>query len=212
MGLAGAFGLVYFPSVFLVRGDAAATAARIAASPLLYRFSVVVELSAGVLFICTALALYDLLKDVDRSRARAMVAFVIAQVAMGFALLLTQIAPLVLLGGAKYWSVFDRPQREALALGALALRGQGIGAISVYWGIWLLPLGALVYRSGFLPRIIGVFLIIAGVAYVLSTLTFFFFPARYGLFFNAVTTPAAALGELGLVLWLLIKGAREDGA
>jgi hypothetical protein len=210
MGLAGAFGLVYFPSAFLVRGDAAATAARITASPLLYRFAVVVELSAGVLFICAALALYELLKDVDRVQARAMVALVIAQVAMGFALLLTQIAPLVLLGGAKYWSAFDRPQLEALALGALTLRGQGIGAISVYWGLWLLPLGALVYRSGFLPRIIGVFLIVAGVGYVVSTLTFFFLPAYYRLVFTAITTPAAALGELGLVSWLLIKGARDD--
>jgi hypothetical protein len=212
MGLAGAFGLVYFPSAFLVRGDAAATAARIAASPLLYRFAVVIELTAGALFICAALALYNLLKDVDRAQARAMVAFVIAQVAMGFALMLTQIAPLVLLSGGKYWSAFDRPQLEALALGSLTLRGQGIGAISAYWGLWLLPLGALVYKSRFLPRIIGVLLIVAGGAYVLSTLAFFFFPKSYRLFFMAVTTPAAALGELGLTGWLLIKGAREDPA
>jgi hypothetical protein len=212
MGLAGAFGLVYFPSAFIVRGDPAATAARIAGSPLLYRFAVVVDLVAGVFFILTALTLYKLLEDVDRGQARLMVAFVVAQVSMGFALMLTQIAPLVLLNGASYWSAFDRPQLEALALGSLTLRGQGIGAVSAYWGLWLLPLGALVYKSGFIPRIFGVFLIVAGGAYVLSTLTFFFFPKSYRLFFMAVTTPAAALGEIGLLGWLLIKGAREDPA
>ena len=210
MGAAGAFGLVYFPSAFLVRGDAAATAARITSSPLLYRFAVIIDLAAGVFFILTALTLYRLLADVDRGQARLMVAFVLAQVAMGFALMLTQIAPLVLLSGAKSWSAFDRNQLEALALGALTLRDRGIGAISAYWGLWLLPLGALVYRSRFLPRVLGVFLIGAGVAYLVSTLTFFFFPAYYRLFFMAVTTPAAAVGELGLVGWLLIKGAKDE--
>jgi hypothetical protein len=212
MGSAGAFGLVYFPSAFIVRGDAAATASRIASSPLLYRFAVVIDLMAGVFFIWTALTLYKLLQDVDRGRARLMVAFVLAQVAMGFALTLLQIAPLMLLKGAGYWSAFDRRQLEALALGALTLRGQGIGAVSAYWGLWLLPLGALVYRSGFLPRILGVFLVVAGGAYLVSTLTYFFFPAYYRLVFMAVTTPAAALGELGLLGWLLIKGAREEVA
>jgi hypothetical protein len=141
-----------------------------------------------------------------------MVAFVLAQVSMGFAIMLTQIAPLVLLNEAAYWSAFEKHQLEALALGFLSLRGQGIGAISAYWGLWLLPLGVLVYRSGFLPRILGVFLNVAGGAYLVSTVTFFFLPAYYRLVFLTVTTPAGALGEMGLVGWLLIKGARENVA
>ena len=208
--LGGAFNLTYFPSAFLVRGDAAATAARIASSPLLYRFAVVFELMAGFFGIWMAVTLYELFKDVDRRRARLLVCLVLVQVAMGYALLLTQIAPLVLLNGAAYWSAFDRPQLEALALGFLNLRAQGTGALSLYWGLWLLPLGALTFRSGFLPRILGVFLIVAGSAYVISAAVFFFFPAFYRFFFMTVTAPAAALGEAGLVGWLLIKGAREE--
>lgn len=211
-GLGGAFNLTYFPSAFIVRGDAAATASRIASSPLLYRFAVVFDLMAGAFGIWMAVTLYELFKDVDRGQARLLVALVLVQVAMGFVLLLTQIAPLVVLNGAAYWSAFDRPQLEALALGFLNLRGQGIGALSAYWGLWLLPLGVLTYRSGFLPRILGVFLIVAGGAYLISTVIFFFFPAFYRPFFMMVTTPAAALGEVGFTGWLLIKGAREEAA
>ena len=209
-GLGGAFNLTYFPSAFIVRGDAAATAARIAASPLLYRFAVVFDLMAGAFGIWMAVTFYELFKDVDRRQARLLVCLVLVQVAMGYALLLTQIAPLVLLNGGAYWSVFDRPQLEALALGFLNLRAQGTGALSAYWGLWLLPLGVLTYRSGFLPRILGVFLVAAGSAYLISTAAFFFYPAQYRLVFMILTVPAAALGEAGLTGWLLIKGAREE--
>lgn len=211
-GLAAAVSLTYFPSAFIVRGDAAATANRIVSSPLLYRFAVVSDLIAGVLSIYMVLTLYELLKDVDRWQARLMVALVFVQVPMAFAIMLTQIAPLVLLNGADHWSAFDKHQLDALALGFLTLRAQGLGALSAYWGLWLLPLGVLVYRSGFLPRILGVFLIVAGSAYVVSTVTYFFLPAYYRLVFLMVTAPAAALGEIGFTGWLLINGAREDAA
>lgn len=211
-GLAAAVSLTYFPSAFVVRGDAAATASRIASSPMLYRFAVVSDLTAAVLSIYMVLALYQLFKDVDRGQARVMVAMVLVQVPMAFAIVLMQIAPLVLLNGAGYWSAFEKQQLEALALGFLTLRGQGMGALSAYWGLWLVPLGILVYRSGFLPRIIGVFLVVAGGAYVVSTVTYFFFPAYYRLVFYMVTAPAAALGEIGFTGWLLIKGVGSGRA
>jgi hypothetical protein len=83
--------------------------------------------------------------------------------------------------------------------------------LSIYWGLWLLPLGILTYRSVFLPRLLGVFLIVAACAYVISAVTFFIFPAAYGTAFN-LGIPLYALGELGFVNWLLIKGAREEVA
>ena len=90
------------------------------------------------------------------------------------------------------------------------MRGQGIVALNAYWGLWLLPLGVLVYRSGFLPRILGVFLLVAGGAYVVSTVTYFLLPAYYRLVFLLAAAPAGALGEGGLVGWLLIKGVRTE--
>jgi hypothetical protein len=204
------FSFTYFASAFMVKGDAAATANRIASAPLLYRLAVISNLMAGVLSIYMVLTLYRLLKDVDRGQARLMVALVLVQVPMAFALMLVQIAPLVLLNGSDYWSAFDKHQLDALALGFLNLFSQGIGALNAYWGLWLLPLGVLVYKSGFLPRIIGVFLVIAGFAYVLSTVTWFLFPAYYRLVFLIVTAPAAGLGEIGIIGWLLIKGVRTE--
>ena len=205
MGLAGAFSIAFIPRVFVVRGDAAATASNIASFPLLYRFGIVADLVNQVGFILLVVVLYELFKDVNRRHARLMVAFVLVQVAMSSAILITQIAPLVLLSGAEYLSVFEKNQLDAAALGALTLRGRAIIALGVYMGLWLLPLGALVYRSGFIPRTIGVLLIVAGGAYVVSTATFFLLP-EYFRFTSLFMTLAAAAGELSIVGWLLIKG------
>jgi len=206
-----AINLVYFPSVFLVRGDAAATAARIAAAPRLYRLLVLVDLAAGVAAIFLAMTLYQLFRDVDRRQARLLVAMLLVQVPMMFAVTVLQMAPRVVLSGAGFWSAFEKAQLDALALGLLNLRSQAIGGLSIYWGLWLLPLGILTYRSGFLPRLLGVLLIVAACAYVISAVIFFLFPAAYGTAFN-LGIPLYALGELGIVNWLLIKGAREEVA
>ncbi len=211
MGLAGAFSIMYIPRFFMIRGDPATTASNIASSPLLYRFGVVCDLVNQVGFIFLALVLYDLLRDVNRRHARLMVALVLVQVAMTFAIMITQIAPLVLLSGADYLSVFEKQQLDALALGILTLRGQATIALGAYMGLWLLPFGALVYESGFIPRILGIFLLVAGCAYVVSTLTFFLLPN----FFRVVSllmTVSAAVGEGSIVCWFLIKGVRTGAA
>jgi len=209
MALFAAVGLVYFPGRFVVPGDAAATAARIVSAPLLYRLWSVTDLVAGVFAIYLAMTLYELFKDVDRNQSRVLVAMLLVQVPMWFALTLTQLAPRVLLNGSSYWSVFDKPQLDALALGCLGLSSRGVGAMSAYSGLWLLPLGLLVYRSGFIPRLLGVFLIVAGCSYLVSAATYFVFPAYYGTVFWGAA-PLYGLGEIGIVGWLLIKGARED--
>jgi hypothetical protein len=211
MSLFGAISLVYFPGRFVVPGDAAATAARIGSAPLLYRLWPATDLAAGVFAIYLAMTLYQLFKDVDRNHARVLVAMLLVQVPMWFALTLTQLAPRVLLNGSSYWSVFDKPQLEALALGCLGLSTRGVGAMSAYSGFWLLPLGLLVYRSGFIPRILGVFVLVAGASYLVSAATYFVFPAYYGTVFWGAA-PLYGLGEIGIVGWLLIRGAREDAA
>lgn len=209
MGLAGAFSIAYIPKAFVVRGDAAATASNILSSSMLYRFGIVSDLINQAVFIWLALVLYGLFKDVNRRHARLMVAFVLVQATMSFAIMITQIAPLVLLSGADYLSVFEKPQLDAAVLGILTLRARAIIALGVYMGLWLLPLGALIYRSGFIPRIIGVLLLVAGCAYVISTVTFFLAPDffRFSSLFMMV---AAAAGEGSIVFWLLIKGVRTE--
>lgn len=207
--LLGIVTLVYFPSRFLVPHDPAASAARIESAKLLYRFCVLIDLTAAFTAIWLAVTLYQLFQDVDKRQTQVLVLTLVVQVPMYFAIMLIQFAPLVLLNGASYWSAFDPPQLQALAYGFLNLREQGIGAISVYWGLWLLPLGILVYKSVFIPRILGVFLIIAGCTYVVSALTFFLLPAYYRTIFWGAG-PLYGLGEVSFVGYTLIKGVRTE--
>lgn len=190
---------------FIVRGDAAATANKIASHQLLYRLYVVSDLASQVLFVFLVLTLYQLFEGVNKKLAALMEALVLVQVPMTFATMLCGIAPLVLLNGAAYWSVFDKPQLDALAMGSLALRSYGINAVTALWGLWLLPFGLLVFRSGFIPRILGVFLIVACFADLAMSVTSLLFPA-YEPIVHKLTI--LGVGELLIILWLLIKGAR----
>jgi hypothetical protein len=156
------------------------------------------------------MVLYDVFKDVDRALARVMVGLVLVMIAMGFATTLLLAAPIVLTGGERYLSAFDKQQLDALTLGAINLRIQGLRAVAMYWGLWLLPLGALVYRSHFLPRIIGVLVIAAGLSYVITSLTYFFLPQYGGIVAALSTAPQA--GEGGFAFWMLIKGVKENAA
>jgi hypothetical protein len=208
MGVFSALSLTFFPARFVVQGDAAATAARIASAPLLYRLWMVSDLATAVCYVYLAMTLYQLFRDVDRNQARVLVAMILVQVPMWSVFTLIKLAPRVLLNGSSYWSVFDKPQLDALALGSLGLLDRGVGAVSAYWGLWLLPFGLLVYRSGFIPRLLGVFLLVAASAYLVSAATYFAFPTYYGTVFWAAA-PLYGLGELGIIGWLLIKGARE---
>jgi hypothetical protein len=207
MGLPGAFTLVYIPSVFVVPGDATATANRIAAAPGLYRFGVFADLMCGVFAVWLAMVLYDLFKDVDRGQARLMVGLVLGMVALGVANTVVMAAPLVLTSGASYLSAFDKHQLDAFTLASVDLRSQGIRAATMYWGVWLLPLGILVYKSGFLPRLLGVLVIIAGCSYVIDCLAYYFLPDYARSIARLSMLPQAA-GELGFTAWMLIKGVR----
>jgi hypothetical protein len=203
LGLTSTLGLS-IPS-FMVRDDAAATANKIASHQLLYRLCIVSDLASQILFVFLVLTLYQLLKGVSKRLAALMVALVLVQAPMTFATMLFGMTPLVLLNGADYWSVFDKHQLDVLAMGSLTLRGYGINAVTALWGLWLLPFGLLVYRSGFIPRILGVFLIIACFADLAVSATSLLFPAYEGMVHKLMIL---GVGELLIILWLLIKGAR----
>ena len=209
MSLPAAISLTYFSSRFVVPGDPAATAAKITGATDLYRLLVLADVISGFLVLCLAVTAYKLFEDVNKTYARLMVLCLIVQAAMQFAVVMAQLAPLVVLNGGKYWSAFTQSQLEALAQGFLVLRGQGVGAMSIYWGLWLLPVGLLTYKSGFIPRIIGILVFIAGCAYVVSALSFFVLPAYYRTIFWAAA-PVYGLGELTFITYLIIKGVQSE--
>ncbi len=207
MGLTGAFYLQYIPRALMVRGDAAATADRILSSEWLFRLGLAGELISNVTFILTPLVLYQLFKRVDQRRAALMVIFVLVSIPISLAIVITETAAFTLLSGPDYLSVFSDAQRQALALFFLGLHGQGLYVAEIFWGLWLLPLGFLTFASGFAPRAIGVLLIPAGVAYVISAFVSLLMPQYGGIVATAAVVPEG-LGEVPFVVWLFATRAR----
>lgn len=209
LALLGPINAFYIPGRFIVSGDAAATARNIVADPLTYRLGILSELVVDVIFLVLVLLLYQLLQNAGRQQARLMVILVSVGVALGLVNLLNQAMPLVLLSGADFLAAFTRPQLDALSLAFLKLRTIGAYLDFVFWGLWLFPFGVLVMRSGLFPRLLGVLLIVGCIAYVAQSLTGLAVPA-YQPAVALVLLPFYAIGELAMIVWLLVKGAREQ--
>lgn len=207
MGLPGPFVLLYVPGRIFVRGDAAATALKLRAQEALWQLNIVAHLWTLVLFIFLALTLYRLLGEVHRMRAATMVVLVLVSVSISFLSLLGDVAILAVQQGGEALRGFSREQLDSLIYLLFVLRGKTHLVAQVFWGLWLLPFGLLILRSGFLPRLLGILLIPNGIAYPVLSLIGLFFPAYYGVFFNAALP--ALLGELWVQLWLLFLGTRE---
>lgn len=208
LGITAPFALLYVPSTLYVRGNAAATAANIRSSEFLFRLGIVGGLLCDVIFIFLGVALYRLFNEISHTQAFLMVTLVVASASTAFLNRLNQIAALIVLSGADFLSVFSKPQLDALAMMFLRLHGHGLQAISMFWGLWLFPLGLLVVKSRFMPRILGVLLIINGVAYLLDSFTFFLLP-QYVDFVSKLTI-LPKFGELLFMLWLLFKGVKAQ--
>ena len=206
MVVTGPFSLIYVPSKLIVRGNAAATADNILAHETMFRLSIMADLVGQVIFICLAIALYRLLSGVNKTWAGLMVAFVLVSAAVGFVNTLNDIAALTLFRGADFLTVFDKPQRDALGMLFIRLHSQGIFIDEMFWGLWLFPFGLLVFRSGFLPRLIGGWLMINCFGYVALSFIALLFPPYYETAFGLAQP--VLFGELAIMLWLLIKGAK----
>jgi hypothetical protein len=201
----GFFAIIYVPSKLIVHGNATATANNIAASETLFRLGIAAQLICQAGFIFVALALYDLLQGVNRRHASLWVILVVVAIPIAFLNELNSIAALVLVRGADFLSIFEKPQRDAMAMLFLSLHNEGLGVAEILWGLGFFPLGLLVYRSRFLPRFLGVWLAIDGFAYVIMSLTSVLLPQYQDKEF--VIFQPALFGEVAFMFWLLIKGA-----
>jgi len=202
--LVGPFSLIYVPTVLVVAGDAAATAAKILAHETIFRIAIFADLYSGVLSLATSLALYRLFKDTDQFLAAVMVILGGVTVAPIFFLnSLNWIAALSLIHN--YLTIFNAQQQQALAMLFLHLHGEGNIVNEIFWGLWLVPFGLLVIKSGFIPRILGYWLLIDGFAYVVLNAIGILAPQFYDTAFTYAQP--ALFGELAIMLFLLIKGA-----
>jgi len=205
--LAGPVRLIYIPSKLFVHGNATATASNIAAHEWLFRLGIVSDLFCAVILIFLTLALYRLFKGVDQNLAVLVVIFGgVMPALIDFVGIVSDAAALTLVRGADFLSVFEKPQRDALAMLFLRLRDHQNTAAEILWGLWLFPLAILTYRSRFLPRFLGVWLTVNGFAYVLLSLTGELLPQYQNKLF--LLSQPALFAEIAFMLWLVIKGAK----
>jgi hypothetical protein len=134
------------------------------------------------------------------------VTLVVLGIPIAFLNELNSVAALALVRGADFLSIFEKPQRDALAMLFLNLHHYGFVVAEIFWGLWLLPLALLVYRSRFLPRFLGVWLVLDGFAYLALSLTSVLLP-QYSDKVSTYSQPAL-FGEVAFMLWLIIKGAK----
>jgi len=204
--LFGLVRLIYIPNTLIVHGNAAETANNIAGHELLFRFGIVSYLLCNVLWIFVILALYRLLKGVDQALAVLMVVIGLMATPISFVNSANDIAALLFARG-DFLSVFDKAQREALVMLFLNLHHQ----LDLAWqllGVFFIPFGLLVYKSRFLPRILGVWLIVACFAYLALSLTGLLFPAYEDQVIKFAQPVLFA--EVAMMLWLAIMGVSEN--
>lgn len=199
------FFTMYVSSHLVVPGDAAATASHILASESLFRLGIVSAFLVQIVNIFVVLALYKLLKPVNNSMAWLMVIFILLGVPIAMLNELNQFAVLRLLHGADPVAGITTVQLRALVPLFLDLHQLGISIAGIFWGLWLFPMGYLVFKSGFLPRVLGLLLIIGCLGYLIDSGATFLLPDA------AVNVALFTFwGEVLLPLWLLIKGVNVN--
>jgi len=203
--LAGMFAVIFVRGKLIVSGDVTATANNIIASPLLWRFGIAGDLIMHVCDVPLMLIFYVLLRPVNKNLALLAVLFTLVQTAVLVANKLNLLAALFLLGGADYLKAFEPHQLHALSYLSLKLHDYGFGVGLIFFGCACLVVGYLIFRSGYLPRTIGVLMQIAGLCYLTNSFAILISPTFAHLIFPAILVPAF-IGELSLCLWLLVKG------
>jgi hypothetical protein len=187
---------IFVQSRTLVPGDPVATADAILASEPLFRLGIASGVVMSALFVFIALSWYRLLSPVGRGTARAMAALILVSLPIALVNELNQVAALLL----------AHEQEHSLVSRALELHGYGVTIAGLFWGLWLFPLGLLVYRSGFLPRALGVLLMVGSPGWVIRFVQGLLFPGSEATLWSNPPLVLTHVAELAMTAWLLIKG------
>jgi hypothetical protein len=206
-GITSAYGLMYFPSHPVIGGDSLATIKSILNDEFSFRAKIVSHLASAILFIQLVFTLYKLLKPVNEHQARLMVAFVLVQVPIVFLLETFDFTVLMAIKGELTDPVSPDVAQD-FARAFLKVRNYGIVVLELFWGLWLIPFGQFVYKSRFIPRIIGISLVVGGIAYMVESLTILLFP-DYRMLVSKFAFVFYYAAELSIILWLLIMGAKK---
>jgi hypothetical protein len=209
--ITGLFTMFYVPSQINMRGDAVTTAQNILSNEFLFRTSILNDLISSTIWVFMVLVFYRLFKHVNERQARLLVGLVIVQIPVAIVTDAFNITSLMIVKG-EILKTFELTQRQDLASLFLKINDYGSLTLELFWGLWLFPLAILVYRSRFLPRFLGVWLTITGFFYVVLSFTSLMLPQYKDIVLHSVFALPAEIGEVALMLWLLIKGAKPQTA
>jgi len=202
----GLFAIMYVPTTLVVPGDAAATANNLMANELLFNLGIIGSLITQLIHIVFVLVLYELFKSVSKNQAALIVVLGLVGVPIAMLNTLNQVAALLVLSGADYLTVFTADQSQSLMMFFLNLNEQGILIASIFWGLWLFPIGTLIYKSRYFPRVFGYLMIIAGFGYLLGSLARLLLPNAETIFFQVMDV--LTYGEVIAWLWVAARGAK----
>jgi hypothetical protein len=201
--------LVYIPSELIDLKNATKTIENIRSSELLFRLGIVTAISSSFIFMFLALALYNLLKKVNKVSTKFMVLFVIISVTISFVNILNKFSVLTLINNLEYAQKLGKTEFQTQIMLYLENYNNGIEISQIFWGLWLLPFGYLVYKSGFLPKILGVFLMAGCFGYLITFFGGFLHSDFNKTIISDIVGFPAPIGEIGICLWLLIMGTNE---
>jgi Domain of unknown function (DUF4386) len=201
----GVFGILYVPNGLMVPGNMATTASNILENEFLFRLSIVSAILCALVTIATALYIYKVLRFVNENYAKWILLFALIAAPMSMLNELNSVAVLLLLKSHEFATIFTPSQLHSFISIFLDLHKSGYQITGIFFGLWLLPMGYLVFKSTYIPKIIGALLVITCLGYLIDFTTFFLYP-NFGIIISEYTWA----GEVLMVLWLLIKGVNVE--
>jgi Domain of unknown function (DUF4386) len=206
--VAGVFGLIYVSSIINISGNSGNIVNNLLKHELLFRFGILIRLVSSVPWLLLAITLYRLFKEVNSFGATLMFAWMTLSIPIGFIAEGFNICGLMIAKGELLKST-DLVQKQEYVMLLLNTYNYIISISELFWGLWLIPFGFLIYRSGFIPRLLGGLLLLGGIGYIIDFSTFLVFPI-YKLSVGQFTLLLGSAGEITIMLWLLIKGVSNN--
>jgi hypothetical protein len=205
----GIFNLAYVPSKLIVWDNASVTVKNIMEHETLFRLGIFGGLICYTAFLLLPLVLYKLFKPIDKTYAVLMTVFAMVSVPISFINMENKFSVLTLLSKADYLKAIDADMLQTQVMFYLHSYNNGNQIASIFWGLWLFPLGYLIFKSGLLPKVLGIFLIVGCFGYLINFTGNFLFPNYDKATISNYITLPASIGEIGTCLWLLIMGAKS---
>lgn len=216
--VSGIFSILYVPSELILWDNAAETVQNITSSQLLFKLGILGNLVCFTCFIAVPVVLYRLLRSVNQEQAALMVVFALTSVPISYLNIVNHMDVLALIDNVQYANIHGVDSLNSEVMLLLESFNNGTLVAHVFWGLWLFPFGYLVYQSGFLPKFFGVMLMLGCIGYLIDFLGYFLFEGYGGSLVSDIAGIPASVGEIGICLWLLIKGVgtnkinKGDGA